>query len=407
VRAQQVGAMECVTPVPEAGLDLSFGDSGKVTAHHEGAAAIAVQSDGRIVMVGGLTLARYNGDGSPDSSFGSGGTVGVVLGISSYTAAQSLAVQPDGVIVVGGYTTSDTQGTQYEFALARYTAEGKPDLDFGGGGTVTTDFAGGYGKAYSVLIQEDERIVAAGPAAGEGPLPRTGFGVERYTADGVPDESFGSGGKVTTSIEDGAVTAAAAVLQPDGKVVVTGPVFGASGGYEAFYLVRYTIDGAPDPDFGDGGLVRADFGLSLDHYPTALALQGGGEVVVAGWIGNTFAAARFDAAGQPDLGFGSGGLVTTPFDSYDARAQGVAIQPDGKIVVVGYTGEMSNEDFAVARYSNGGELDPEFGSGGKLTIDFFGNSDRAACIAIQADGKILVAGSAWRGSMLGLVRMLA
>jgi uncharacterized delta-60 repeat protein len=121
--------------------------------------------------------------------------------------------------------------------------------------------------------------------------------------------------------------------------------------------------------------------------------------VVAGWIGNTFAAARFDAAGQPDLGFGSGGLVTTPFDSYDARAQGVAIQPDGKIVVVGYTGEMSNEDFAVARYSNGRELDPEFGSGGKLTIDFFGNSDRAACIAIQADGKILVAGSAWSGRL--------
>jgi uncharacterized delta-60 repeat protein len=179
VRSQQVGATACVTPVPEAGLDLSFGDSGKVTAHHEGATAIAVQSDGRIVMVGGLTLACYNGDGSPDSSFGSGGTVGVVLGISSYTAAQSLAVQPDGAIVVGGYTTSDTQGTQYEFALARYTAEGKPDLDFGGGGTVTTDFAGGYGKAYSVLIQEDERIVAAGPAAGEGPLPRTGFGVAR------------------------------------------------------------------------------------------------------------------------------------------------------------------------------------------------------------------------------------
>jgi uncharacterized delta-60 repeat protein len=399
-------AIQCVTPAPEPGLDLTFGSAGKLVAQHEGAAAIALQADDSIVLVGGLTLTRYTGDGGVDSSFGSGGAAGVVFGSSSYSAARALAIQPDdGKIVVAGYTTADTQGTQYEFAVARYTVEGAADLDFNGGAAVTTGFVGGYGQAYSVLIQSDGRIVVAGPASSE--APRLGFGVARYTADGAPDPYFGSGGKVTTSIADGPVTAAAAVLQTDGKIVVTGPVFGPDGRYQAFYLVRYTTDGALDSEFGDGGLVRADFGLSdVDVYPTGLVLQSPDKILVVGQVGGTFAVARLDGAGRPDSEFGSAGLVTTSFDGYAAYAQGAAIQTDGKIVVAGYTGEVSNEDFAVARYSTEGVLDGDFGSGGKLTIDFFDASNRATCIAIQRSGKILIAGSAWQGSRLSMARIL-
>jgi uncharacterized delta-60 repeat protein len=403
-------AVECVTTVQEAGLDPSFGSGGKVTAAQSAPAAIALQSDGKIVLVGSLTLARYENDGSPDPSFGSdGGIVSVDFGGSSYSAAQSLAVQPDGKIVVAGYTTSDTQGTQYEFALARYTPEGTPDLDFPGGGRLMTDFVGGYDKAYSVLIQPDGKIVVAGVTSTAGAFGQTEFGVARYTADGDLDPGFGSGGKVMTPIAGLSGSAAAVALQTDGKIVVAGPIYGAGGENTEFGLVRYSADGTPDPDFGDGGIVSADFGLPY-IYPTGLALQDDDKPVVVGWVGgspDTFAVARFDATGNPDTGFGSGGLVTTPFGTVGAWAQAVAIQPDGRIVVAGYTGGVfSDEDFAVARYTVDGRPDPDFGSEGKLTVDFFADSDRAHCIAIQADGKILVAGSASRGTLLAVIRML-
>ena len=417
--------VECVTTAPEAGLDPSFGSAGKATARRTAfdielgghATAIALQSDGKIVLVSSRTLGRYNSDGSPDLSFGTGGVVGIVFGRSFYSAAESVAVQPDGKIVVAGYGTSDTQGGHVDFALARYTAEGTPDLDFGGGRAVLTDLSGGivYGTDYgrSVVIQGDGRIVVAGLTSRGAPIPHTDFGVARYTTDGDPDPGFGSGGTVATSLAGGSGDAAAVVVQPDGKILVAGRLYGPGDENPGFGLVRYTVDGVPDPDFGDGGVTRADFGLGDSWlYATALAIQSDGKIVVVGSLGGspgTFAVACFDASGVPDPDFGSGGLVTTSFDRDYARAQAVAIQADGRIVAAGYIGDtsnFSNEDFALARYTADGGPDPDFGTDGKLTVDFFADSDEAHCIAIQPDGKIVVAGTASRGSLLGLIRML-
>lgn len=400
-------AVECVTPPPGAELDTSFGSAGQVTADQAPAAALALQSDGRIVVVGGLGLARFDPDGGADSSFGdAGGAVSVEFGSSSYAAAQSLAIQPDGKIVVAGYTTSDPQGAHYDFALARYTAEGALDPAFHGGTVLTTDFAGGYDTASTVLLQADGKIVVAGGASSGGVLGQTEFGVARYTADGALDSAFGTGGTVMTPLAGGSGSATAAVLQPDGKIVVSGPSYRAEGESFGFGLVRYTVDGALDPDFGDAGIVSADFGLPL--YPAGLALQDDGKLVVAGWAFGSpeaFAVARFDAAGQPDPGFGGAGLVTTPFATPYARGQAAAIQADGKIVVAGYTQDASSEDFAIARYEIDGGLDPSFGDGGKVILDSFDDWNRATCLAIQADGRIVVGGSALRGSRLCLVRL--
>lgn len=262
-----------------------------------------------------------------------------------------------------------------------------------------------YGRC--VLVQSDDMIVVAGLAVGGAPLRESEVGVARYTQDGTLDPTFGSGGKVMTPIPGASGSAVSAALQSDGKIVVLAAV---DWGDESpdIGLVRYTVDGLPDPDFGDGGIVRAGF---AGPQPTGLAVQSDDSIVVVGCEGGPFAVACFDGAGHPVTGFG-GGLVTTPFPGGEAAAQAVAIQDGGSIVVAGYTASSSSddfagEDFALARYTATGELDDHFGDHGQLTLDFFADSDQANCLAIQPlDGKIVVAGSASRGTLLGLARLL-
>jgi uncharacterized delta-60 repeat protein len=163
------------------------------------------------------------------------------------------------------------------------------------------------------------------------------------------------------------------------------------------------------------GIVRTDFGLGAFTEATDLALQSDGKLLVVGRVDFTFALARFEANGDLDLNFGSAGLVTTSFSTGDgsSSARAAAIQPDGKIVVVGYANDGTHDDFVVTRYAPDGALDPSFGSDGKATVDFWGMSDGAECVAIQTDGKILVGGSAspWvtlplSSGIWALVRML-
>jgi len=216
---------------------------------------------------------------------------------------------------------------------------------------VTTDF-GGSDYGFSVALQPDGKIVVAGYAGGD-------FALARYNSDGALDTSFGSGGKVTTDFggsyhPDGFSVA----LQPDGKIVVAGYAGGD------FALARYNSDGALDTSFGSGGKVTTDFGGSDAGY--SVALQPDGKIVVAGYAGLDFALARYNSDGALDTSFGTGGKVTTDFSGGRDVGYSVALQPDGKIVVAGYAGV----DFALARYNSDGALDTSFGSGGKVTTDF-------------------------------------
>ena len=401
-------AVECVTTMVEAGLDHTFGGGGKVTANQAGATGIVLQRDGMIVLLGDRTLTRYDSGGNLDGTFGIAGVVNDVLGSSYSAVAKSVAIQSDGKIVVAGYATSDSQGMHYDFALARYTIGGTLDTDFAGGNLVTTDFAGDTDYGRCVLIQSDGMIVVAGLAVGDAPTPEPQVGVARYTTDGTLDPTFGSGGKVMTPIPGASGSAVSAALQSDGKIVVLAAVDWGDESLD-IGLVRYTVDGLPDPDFGGGGIVRAGF---AGPQPTGLALRGDDRIVVVGCEAGPFAVACFDTAGNPDSQFAGGAVVTTPFAGGEATAQTVAIQGDGSIVVGGYTAASSSddfagEDFALARYTATGELDDNFGDHGQLTVDFFADSDRAKCMAIQpVDGKIVVAGSASRGTLLGLIRLL-
>jgi uncharacterized delta-60 repeat protein len=381
-------------------LDLGFGTGGKVTTDFGGkydrGNAVALQSDGKMIVAGYATgssqdfaLARYNTDGSLDTSFGVGGTVTTDFSSNTDSAA-GVAVQSDGKIILVGATDSTGAG---DFALARYTASGSLDSSFGSGGKVTTDFSRRIDGARAVALQGDGKIVVAGLSYTVGKTGYNGddeIALARYNTDGSLDTSFGSRGKVLTSIGSGAAVTYGVALQGDGKIVVSGSALGNSGD---FAIARYTAGGRLDTTFGSGGTVLTDFAGHADQ-AFGVAIQGDGKIVAVGETNpgsgyDDFALARYTTSGSLDTTFGSGGKVTTDFAGNYDRAYGVAIQSDGKIVAAGRGGL----DFALARYNSDGGLDTGFGSGGKVSTDFAGYyNQEAIAVAIQSDGKIVLAG---------------
>jgi uncharacterized delta-60 repeat protein len=201
-----------------------------------------------------------------------------------------------------------------------------------------------------------------------------------HAAPGDLDPTFGDAGKVTTAIGDSAEARAIAV-QPDGKIILAGYAD------QSFAMTRYNPDGSPDSAFGTGGTQTTTIGGSSGSY--AVAVQPDGKIVLAGsaFGGITFAMARYNADGTPDLTFGVGGAETTSIDD-DAEARAMALQPDGKIVL---GGSGSGDEFAAVRYNTDATLDPGFGTGGIQTTAI-GGFGAAHAMALQSDGKILLAG---------------
>jgi uncharacterized delta-60 repeat protein len=207
---------------------------------------------------------------------------------------------------------------------------------------------------------------------------------------GQLDGSFGSNGSVFSDF-GGDDRATGMVVQPDGKIVAVG--WSRQNGVDGFGIARYTPDGALDPSFGSSGKLSFTDQRLGQHY--AIALQADGKIVVGGSTNalgtDDFILARFLPNGRLDTRFGKKGLVITDFGITDVVAA-IAIQPDGKIVAAGSASSNSNDDFAVARYRPNGSLDKTFGRKGKVRTDFLGGFDNAASIALQPDGRIVVAG---------------
>jgi uncharacterized delta-60 repeat protein len=315
--------------------------------------------------------------GDLDTTFSVDGTT--VTPVRDSSGAHDVAVQADGKIVVAGYAWSPRE---IHFALVRYTAQGSRDLTFGNRGRVVTDMGRG-GAARAVAILPSGRILAAGYAAVKN---HARFALARYDATGALDQNFGGDGRVTTLFGSEAQGLGMAV-QSDGKIVVVG------SSDSRFAVARYTHDGVLDPTFGGDGTVRT----SIGSYASAsdVVITGGGEIVVAGDAqvngGSRFAVVRYRANGSLDRRFGGDGIVTTQF-GVDDGGRGVILQPDGKIVVAGFTaGRHRGYRFALARYRAGGSLDLSFGGDGKV-ITSFGDTDATAFDATLQGGKIVVVG---------------
>lgn len=371
--------------------------------------AVAIQpSDSKIIAAGtsfdswnaqyAFALARYNTNGSLDTSFNSTGKVTTVIGNKYYDQAYAVAVQPsDNKIVAAGLSYIDTKNF---FALARYNTDGTPDTTFNTTGIVTTAIGTGNDEAHAVAIQPaDGRIVAAG-VANNG--TKNVFALVRYNSNGSLDTSFGTGGIVTTAVGLSAAGAYSLAIQPNGKIIAAGDSYLGTG-YDVFTLVRYNTDGSLDTTFGTGGIVTTAIGTGHAS-ASAVALQPEGKIVAGGaasaGVKSLFALARYNTNGSLDASFGSGGTLTTAIGTTEPVVNALAVQPSGgKIVAAGTAANASSQtlSFALARYNPNGSLDTSFNSSGTL-ITAIGGGGEANAVAIQTDGKIVAAGYSNNGT---------
>ena len=353
--------------MPNGSLDTTFGGDGKVTTkfaeRYERAYGVAIQADGKIVAVGQaehadpkFALARYMPNGTLDTAFGADGKV-----TTNFTkgddGATGVAIQADGKIVVVGTAPRPCCQAPSRFALARYNRDGTLDSTFGGDGKVTTAFVIGeanLANATGVAIQADGMIVAVGTASCVAFCSRVALA--RYKTDGTLDPAFGDSGKVMTNLTDGFDEGFAVAIQADGKIVAAGRAGFCCEYTGSFGLVRYDTDGTLDTTFNGNGEVITDF---TDGNDTAfgLAIQADGKVVAAGLVGYAgpesstgFALARYNSDGTLDTAFGADGQVITDVTGELDGAHGVVIQANGKIVAAGMGGRWPDVRFALARY---------------------------------------------------------
>ncbi len=409
----------CATSQPGGGLDTGFGQQGKLFDQANDVIATVLQTDGKLLTLGDMRMSRYNSNGSLDTSFGSGGHVTIVADGNGLDETHAIAVQPDGKILVAGETSLPT-AFNFHWFLQRFNADGSLDTGFGTGGKVSTDFGTFTDEADAIIVQPDGMIVVAGSATlGTAAHPDQDFAVARYQSNGVLDDHFGTHGIATKDLGGRSEFVAAAALQVDGGIVVTGRVFTDNGsGNPDFGVVRFNADGSSDLTFGGDGVVRYDFGEGGDvaatfdggavDEPYRLLIQPDGKILIAGYTGISATVlhpeaflVRLTTAGFADSSFGTNGLAT--FDGL-ADARGLALDAQGGIVIVGSAGD----DFGIARLTGGGAPVGTFGTDGLLTVDFFGAFDRPEDVVVQSDGKIVVAGNVRNGTGggVGLLRIL-
>ena len=421
-------------------LDVTFGAGGKVVTDFKAGApdqaiGVTLQPDGKIIAVGttamqplfgdptadtsmaDFAIARYNSDGSLDSTFGNGGKVTTDF-FGHHDVAFAVKVQTDDKILVVGYASHP--GFDDDMALARYNSDGTLDSGFGTGGKVTTDIFGDYDAAYSFIVLPAGKIIAVGTTWRS--TSQDDLALVCYNPDGSLDTSFGSGGKVAVDMGTNVDDIAVGSLFASGKIVVVGftnsTLFTNNGalrpniyGDGDFAIARLNLTGSLDTGFGNGGKVITDLAGGEDA-AVAAALQPDGKIIAAGTMGGTshdFALVRYNPDGSLDTTFGSGGKVSTDFGGGHDIAFSLVLQPDGKIVATGVVGMnlalaapqhapdavAPHAQFGLARYNPDGSLDATFGSGGKIITDFFGTNGFDMNSVQQSDGKMVVVGSVY------------
>jgi uncharacterized delta-60 repeat protein len=405
------------------GLDAGFGSGGTVLTSlgkpidfaDTRANAVAQQPDKKILAAGyardvrnnKFALARYNADGTVDSSFGGGAVITQVdRSDGSDDQIRALAVLSDGKLVAAGYAAFGQQ----DFALARYNANGTLDTTFnpnGNGdtgapnvidpGTVLTSVGNANtARAQTLVVQPDGNVVAGGFAKfGQ---TSSSFALVRYKPDGSLDSTFGMSGKVTTPIGGGKVASVNALaLQPDGKLVAAGVASNPSGDATGFALARYTPSGTLDTSFGTGGIVLTRAGVG-NATLKSLLVDGSGRLVVAGRAsdasGVRFAVARYKPDGSLDTTFNSTGISLTPVGSDNAaEAESLVAQGDN-LLAGGIASDGGVAKFTLARYTPSGALDPSFNSTGTVLTPVGDGGFAGATGLVLAGDRIVAAGFA-------------
>jgi uncharacterized delta-60 repeat protein len=374
-------------------LDTSFGSGGKKTVSFGGtdaARVVLVQPNGRVVAAGGgapassFCVVRLRAaNGTLDPTFGSGGKRVVDFG-GDDESVHGAALQPDGKIVLAG-------DSRLQVAVARLKANGALDTTFDGDGKKILNW-GALGRATAVVVAPNGKILLGGFSGPEG----GNIQVARLKPNGALDTTFAAGGIATIDF-GGDDFGQAMARQVDGRILVAGRSTAAGA-----VVARLRATGALDPDFGGDGRVTLPGGGSAG----AVLVQPDRKIIVAGNASGSGAmtVTRLKPEGTPDMTFGSAGTAAVDFGSLADLLGGAVLQPDGRIVIAGYT--QATEDVAVARLNPNGSPDATFGAGGKATVDFgvatFGNA-----VARAPNGRIVVAGQRTGGDDFAVARLLA
>lgn len=374
-------------PAAIAALDPSFGGgAGAVLFTGGPLSAVALQPDGKIVAAGmssgNFLIVRMNPNGTVDTSFDGDGIAFVDFGGTD--RANSLAIQPDGKIVVVGSTTSGTN-----VAVARLNANGSLDTSFDTDGKLAIDLGGTAESANAVTIQSDGKIVIAGTTGAD-------FAVIRLNgSNGSLDSTFGTGGKKIFDMGGANDSANAVAIQSDGKILAAG----TNG--SNFAVARLNgLDGSFDNSFDIDGKVSFDMGGT--DVARGVVIQPDGKIVVAGSNGSDMAIARLlGSNGALDPSFDGDGKRTVDISGAD-DARAVALQTNGRILVVGDTGNNAS-DTAIVRLTSTGALDTTFNSTGKYSFDISGSTflDLGTAAVLTPQGRLVIAGQGGGGQVNG------
>lgn len=380
-------------------IDSSFDADGKQTTAvgdaNSTAYSMALQDDGKIIMAGYTTVAginrfaisRFNTNGSLDNSFNGNGIQIAQLG-SDIQIGNSAAIQKNGKIIIAGYTII---GSKKDFAVVRFNSDGSADNTFDTDALLTTDIINSSDDyAGSVAVQSDDKIIVAGYSVTGN---NTVFALARYNTDGSLDNTFDMDGKLVGDYYQGNSGVNATVVQSDGKIVTAGSTW--NGTNFDFSIVRYNANGSLDNTFSDDGKQATDFGSTDEG--VSVVVQPNGKIIVGGSSNTTFAIARYNTDGSLDATFSDDGKLIIAMGFSDL-AKSVALQADGKVVLVGHTYIDTNYDsayFAIARINTNGTLDNSFSGDGKVFTDFETSPSFANAVSIQNDGKIVVAGRSY------------
>jgi uncharacterized delta-60 repeat protein len=359
-------------------LDNTFDSDGKVftvigNASH--ARAVCIQNDGKI-LAGGyshdgtywyFTLVRYTSNGIPDPGFDNDGIVTTLIGTRADNRIMAIKVQSDGKILAAGKSDGD-------FALVRYNSNGALDSTFSSDGTTTADLQGYDDDCTSMALQPDGKIVLGGSSfTGINTAPSQCV-VMRYNSNGTPDSSFSNDGNVILSIGSLSSYFTSIGIQPDGKIVAAGLSYNYQTNWD-FTLVRFNSNGTIDNTFDADGKVLTNVGT--DGFSNSLAIQKDGKILVCGNTSNDpsseFALVRYNTNGSLDNTFASNGIVTTSIGTNDDHAFSIAIQADNKIIVAGFTYSSGSYDFALVRYNGDNNTTSLKESTGTAAISVFPN----------------------------------
>jgi uncharacterized delta-60 repeat protein len=350
--------------------------------------------------------------GDLDPTFGNGGKLtGHLQGVTS--PVSQVAFLPDGRYFVSGDTSN------LDFAASRLNADGSTDPTFGNGGSTTVTVTPASDFVDGQAIQPDGKLVLVGSGFFNPSASGIGGAVVRLTADGQPDPTFAFGGTATVFVTGRQTVLSGVAIQPDGGIVLAGLAGDPTTGQEVAVVARLTADGKADPTFGTDGVTTFQVGPNTKLQ--GVVLQRDGRIVVVGTTeptpngtgdvlgpiavsGGDLLVARLTSDGQLDPAFGTGGTVTVDFGGGDT-GRVITLQSDGKIVAGGAT----DTDFDAARLNPDGSLDATFGAGGKVTLDF-GRTASLNAVVLQPDGMIVFAGSAGTvptGSDMAVARLTA